>query len=112
QANSYVLSVPFVLFRCLATATCPARRLPAILWRAAALGGGLKLTGENSGRKIRILTEILMISTEQPKLTKNEGLKSGNPLLTGTIAQTLRDTQAHCFTHDDYEFLKFHGVYQ
>ena len=49
---------------------------------------------------------------EQPKLTRNEGLKAGNPLLTGTIAQTLRDSQANCFTHDDYEFLKFHGVYQ
>lgn len=53
-----------------------------------------------------------MITGEQPKLTRNEGLKSGNPLLTGTIAQTLRDAQANCFTHDDYEFLKFHGVYQ
>ena len=53
-----------------------------------------------------------MISGEQPKLTRNEGLKQGNPLLTGTIVQTLQDPQAESFTHDDYEFLKFHGVYQ
>src|SRR5437660_6543101 len=54
-----------------------------------------------------------MITTEAvPKLTKNEGLKTGNPLLTGTIAQTLADASAERFTDDDYEFLKFHGIYQ
>lgn len=47
-----------------------------------------------------------------PKLTKNEGLKTGNPLLTGTIAQTLADASAERFSDDDYEFLKFHGIYQ
>src|ERR1051326_8201206 len=46
------------------------------------------------------------------KLTRNEGLKEGNPLLSGTIAQTLADNSADSFSHDDYEFLKFHGVYQ
>ncbi|MEW6156020.1 MAG: NADPH-dependent assimilatory sulfite reductase hemoprotein subunit [Verrucomicrobiota bacterium] len=46
------------------------------------------------------------------KLTRNEGLKSNNPLLTGTIAQTLADPNLDHFTDDDYEFLKFHGVYQ
>ncbi|MEY2428049.1 MAG: sulfite reductase hemoprotein beta-component [Verrucomicrobiota bacterium] len=54
-----------------------------------------------------------MITTEAaPKLTKNEGLKTGNPLLTGTIAQTLADASAERFSDDDYEFLKFHGIYQ
>src|SRR5689334_13675927 len=53
-----------------------------------------------------------MISSEPPKLTRNEGLKQASPLLTGTIAQTLQDSQAESFTQDDYEFLKFHGVYQ
>src|SRR2546429_9878093 len=54
-----------------------------------------------------------MITTEAvPKLTKNEGLKTGSPLLTGTIAQTLADASAERFTDDDYEFLKFHGIYQ
>src|SRR2546429_4374162 len=53
-----------------------------------------------------------MITTEAvPKLTKNEGLKTGSPLLTGTIAQTLADASAERFTDDDYEFLKFHGIY-
>jgi sulfite reductase (NADPH) hemoprotein beta-component len=54
-----------------------------------------------------------MIAPGQPvKLTRNEGLKENSPLLTGTIAQTLADPAADRFTDDDYEFLKFHGVYQ
>src|SRR6267142_586376 len=47
-----------------------------------------------------------------PKLTRNEGLKENNPLLAGTIAQTLADAAAERFSEDDYEFLKFHGIYQ
>jgi sulfite reductase (NADPH) hemoprotein beta-component len=55
-----------------------------------------------------------MISTEAPikKLTRNEGLKTNSPLLSGTIAETLADSSAQRFTEDDYEFLKFHGIYQ
>lgn len=54
-----------------------------------------------------------MIGTEAPtKLTRNEGLKETYPLLAGTIAQTLADPAADSFSHDDYEFLKFHGIYQ
>src|SRR6266481_4424744 len=54
-----------------------------------------------------------MIGTEAPiKLTRNEGLKETHPLLAGTIAETLADTTAERFTDDDYEFLKFHGIYQ
>src|ERR1700682_2390860 len=54
-----------------------------------------------------------MIATEAvPKLTRNEGLKTANPLLTGTIARTLADAAAERFSDDDYEFLKFHGIYQ
>jgi sulfite reductase (NADPH) hemoprotein beta-component len=54
-----------------------------------------------------------MISTEAPaKLTRNEGLKTTNPLLAGTIPQTLADAAAERFSEDDYEFLKFHGIYQ
>src|SRR5712672_412365 len=54
-----------------------------------------------------------MIGTEAPtKLTRNEGLKETHPLLAGTIAETLADPAAERFTDDDYEFLKFHGIYQ
>jgi sulfite reductase (NADPH) hemoprotein beta-component len=54
-----------------------------------------------------------MITLDAPvKLSRNEGLKEANPLLTGTIAQTLADASAERFSEDDYEFLKFHGVYQ
>jgi sulfite reductase (NADPH) hemoprotein beta-component len=54
-----------------------------------------------------------MIEVTAPvKLTRNEGLKENNPLLTGTIAKTLADPSSDHFSDDDYEFLKFHGVYQ
>src|SRR3954464_8207973 len=54
-----------------------------------------------------------MITTEAPpKLTKNEGLKVGNQLLAGNIAETLENPAADRFSDDDYEFLKFHGIYQ
>src|SRR5438105_1832884 len=54
-----------------------------------------------------------MIATEAPaKLTRNEGLKEGDPLLAGTIVQTVEDASVEKFTEDDYEFLKFHGIYQ
>ncbi len=49
---------------------------------------------------------------QQGQLTRNEGLKSGCPTLAGTIAATLADESQDHFSHDDYEFLKFHGVYQ
>jgi len=47
-----------------------------------------------------------------PKPTRNEGLKANDPLLAGTIRQTLDDPGKDRFTEDDYEFLKFHGIYQ
>src|SRR5208283_5287343 len=54
-----------------------------------------------------------MISPETPpKLTRNEGLKSNNPILSETIGQTLADASLERFSEDDYEFLKFHGIYQ
>jgi sulfite reductase (NADPH) hemoprotein beta-component len=46
------------------------------------------------------------------KLSRNEGLKQSSPLLSGTIPQALSDASTDHFTEDDYEFLKFHGVYQ
>jgi sulfite reductase (NADPH) hemoprotein beta-component len=51
-------------------------------------------------------------AADSVKLTKNEGLKSAIPTLAGHIAPTLRDSTVDRFTDDDYEFLKFHGVYQ
>src|SRR5271167_3397358 len=47
-----------------------------------------------------------------PKLTRNEGLKDACPILSGTIAETLADASKERFSEDDYEFLKFHGIYQ
>jgi sulfite reductase (NADPH) hemoprotein beta-component len=47
-----------------------------------------------------------------PKPTRNEGLKTNDPLLAGTIRQTLDDPARDRFSEDDYEFLKFHGIYQ
>jgi len=54
----------------------------------------------------------MIAAAEAPKLTRNEGLKANNTTLAGTIAQTLADANATHFTDDDYEFLKFHGIYQ
>src|SRR5271169_2986802 len=57
-----------------------------------------------------------MINSAEPvapvKLTRNEGLKSASPTLAGTISSTLADTTVDRFSDDDYEFLKFHGIYQ
>jgi sulfite reductase (NADPH) hemoprotein beta-component len=48
----------------------------------------------------------------QAKPSRNEGLKEGCPLLAGTISSTLADSSKERFSEDDYEFLKFHGIYQ
>ncbi len=54
-----------------------------------------------------------MTTTSPPApLTRNEGLKSAIPTLAGHIAPTLRNPSLDRFSDDDYEFLKFHGVYQ
>jgi sulfite reductase (NADPH) hemoprotein beta-component len=54
-----------------------------------------------------------MINPEtSPKLSRNEGLKASDPLLAGAIVQTLADPAQDRFSEDDYEFLKFHGIYQ
>ena len=54
-----------------------------------------------------------MINAEStPQLSRNEVLKANNPILSGTISQTLADASKDRFSDDDYEFLKFHGIYQ
>ena len=63
--------------------------------------------------KLSIISKSLMITPETPpKLSRNEGLKANNPILAGTISQTLADPSKDRFSEDDYEFLKFHGIYQ
>lgn len=55
------------------------------------------------------------MSTAAPtekKLSRNEELKTAIPTLAGNIAATLADTSAACFSADDEQFLKFHGIYQ
>jgi len=53
-----------------------------------------------------------MIEPSAAKLTRNEGLKAASPILSGAIAETLADPAKDRFSDDDYEFLKFHGIYQ
>lgn len=53
-----------------------------------------------------------MIENVVAELTRNEGLKQSDPLLTGTISQALDDSTAVRFSDDDHEFLKYHGIYQ
>ncbi|MCW5558312.1 MAG: NADPH-dependent assimilatory sulfite reductase hemoprotein subunit [Verrucomicrobiae bacterium] len=50
--------------------------------------------------------------SESKSLTKNEQLKIAIPTLAGNIAATLADPAAGCFSADDEQFLKFHGIYQ
>ncbi|MBU6409525.1 MAG: sulfite reductase, partial [Verrucomicrobia bacterium] len=50
--------------------------------------------------------------SEAVKLTHNEDIKAAIPTVAGTIAATIADAGADHFSQDDYEFLKFHGVYQ
>jgi sulfite reductase (NADPH) hemoprotein beta-component len=53
------------------------------------------------------------MSNEAPvKLTHNEEIKAAIPTIAGTIAATIADETVDHFSHDDYEFLKFHGSYQ
>ena len=53
------------------------------------------------------------MSTAAPgKLTHNEDIKAAIPTVAGTIAATLANPDEDHFSHDDYEFLKFHGCYQ
>jgi sulfite reductase (NADPH) hemoprotein beta-component len=50
--------------------------------------------------------------TEGKPLVKNEHLKIAIPTLAGNIAATLADDSMACFSGDDEQFLKFHGIYQ
>ena len=52
------------------------------------------------------------LSVSDKPLTRNELLKQGIPTLAGNIAATLVDPAAECFSSDDEQFLKFHGIYQ
>jgi sulfite reductase (NADPH) hemoprotein beta-component len=53
------------------------------------------------------------MSADAPvKLTHNEEIKAAIPTVAGTIAATLANAGEDHFSHDDYEFLKFHGCYQ
>jgi sulfite reductase (NADPH) hemoprotein beta-component len=44
--------------------------------------------------------------------TRNEVIKQEVPTLAGTIASTMGDAGVDCFSADDEQFLKFHGIYQ
>ena len=54
----------------------------------------------------------MITSVASAKHSRNEGLKTHSPTLSGTIASTLANPAIDRFTEDDYEFLKFHGIYQ
>src|SRR5580704_15120631 len=54
----------------------------------------------------------MITSVASAKHSRNEGLKTHSPTLSGTIASTLVDPTVDRFSEDDYEFLKFHGIYQ
>lgn len=51
------------------------------------------------------------VSSAKP-LTRNEVIKSQIPTLAGNIAATMATPGAECFSADDEQFIKFHGIYQ
>jgi sulfite reductase (NADPH) hemoprotein beta-component len=51
-------------------------------------------------------------SAPEKKLSHNEVLKENDPILAGNLAETLNAPDADCFSNDDGQFLKFHGIYQ
>lgn len=53
-----------------------------------------------------------IVEKEGKPVTRNEQLKDAIPTLAGHIAATLADPTAACFSADDEQFLKFHGIYQ
>src|SRR5580698_9923002 len=54
----------------------------------------------------------MITSVASGKHSRNEGLKTHSPTLAGNIAATLANPAVDRFSDDDYEFLKFHGIYQ
>lgn len=52
------------------------------------------------------------VAPTEKALTKNELLKTAIPTLAGNIAATMADPNAACFSADDEQFIKFHGIYQ
>ena len=55
---------------------------------------------------------VVLTAPNGKPLSKNEHLKHAIPTLAGNIAATLNDAAAACFSTDDEQFLKFHGIYQ
>jgi sulfite reductase (NADPH) hemoprotein beta-component len=56
------------------------------------------------------MAEAAAVTTKP--VTRNEVLKTEIPTLAGHLAATLADPAAECFSADDEQFLKFHGIYQ
>lgn len=59
-------------------------------------------------------SSLLFFMSDHPPapLSKNEVLKQNDPTLSGTLAETLANPALACFSADDEQFLKFHGIYQ
>src|SRR5262245_9539625 len=55
---------------------------------------------------------FVMSENQTTAVSKNEVLKQAIPTLAGTIAETLANPELVCFSADDEQFLKFHGIYQ
>lgn len=50
-------------------------------------------------------------NNEEPKLSKNEGIKTASNYLRGTLAEGLSDTLTGDISADDAQLMKFHGSY-
>ena len=56
------------------------------------------------------MSETVPAAAKKP--SRNEELKTAIPTLAGNLAATLNDPAALCFSADDEQFIKFHGIYQ
>jgi len=62
------------------------------------------------GKTLKIMSETAPTAVKKP--SRNEELKTAIPTLAGNLAATLNDPAALCFSADDEQFMKFHGIYQ
>lgn len=58
------------------------------------------------------LPEALNALVVDGKLADNERIKGQSNLLRGTIAEDLKDTLTGGFTNDNFQLIRFHGMYQ
>ena len=50
-------------------------------------------------------------TTDTPKLSHNETIKTNSRFLRGTLAEGLEEVASGAISEDDQQLVKFHGIY-